>query len=77
MCNGSVSVSSFLTKVGRLEEDVAECRTAKKKITNEAELERKGLTHKLKEKVSGSEKKWQRWDSNPRHRNDWCLKPAP
>ena len=19
----------------------------------------------------------QRWDSNPRHRNDWCLKPAP
>ena len=20
---------------------------------------------------------WQRWDSNPRHRNDWCLKPAP
>ena len=22
-------------------------------------------------------KKWQGWDSNPRHRNDWCLKPAP
>ena len=21
--------------------------------------------------------KWQRWDSNPRHRNDWYLKPAP
>ena len=20
---------------------------------------------------------WQRWDSNPRHRSDWCLKPAP
>ena len=20
---------------------------------------------------------WQRRDSNPRHRNDWCLKPAP
>ena len=20
---------------------------------------------------------WQGWDSNPRHRNDWCLKPAP
>ena len=57
MCNGSVSVSSFLTKVGRLEEDVAECRTAKKKITDEAELERRGLTHKLREKVSGREKK--------------------
>ena len=23
------------------------------------------------------EKWWQGWDSNPRHRNDWCLKPAP
>ena len=21
--------------------------------------------------------KWQRWDSNPRLRRDWCLKPAP
>ena len=20
---------------------------------------------------------WQRWDSNPRLRRDWCLKPAP
>lgn len=20
---------------------------------------------------------WQRWDSNPRHRNDWSLNPAP
>ena len=20
---------------------------------------------------------WQRWDSNPRPRRDWCLKPAP
>lgn len=20
---------------------------------------------------------WQRWDPNPRHRNDWCLKPTP
>ena len=20
---------------------------------------------------------WQEWDSNPRHRNDWYLKPAP
>ena len=20
---------------------------------------------------------WQRWDSNPRPRKDWCLKPAP
>ena len=20
---------------------------------------------------------WQRWDSKTRHRNDWCLKPAP
>ena len=20
---------------------------------------------------------WQRWDSNPRHRNDWYLKPGP
>ena len=20
---------------------------------------------------------WQRWDSNPRLRGDWCLKPAP
>ena len=26
----------------------------------------------------GNEKKeWQRWDSNPRLRRDWCLKPAP
>ena len=57
MSNGSVSGSSFLTKVGRLEHDVAECRTVKKKIIDEAELERKGLTHKLREKVSGSEKK--------------------
>ena len=23
------------------------------------------------------EKMWQRWDSNPRLRRDWCLKPAP
>ena len=22
-------------------------------------------------------KVWQRWDSNPRLRGDWCLKPAP
>ena len=22
-------------------------------------------------------KVWQRWDSNPRLRRDWCLKPAP
>ena len=22
-------------------------------------------------------KTWQRWDSNPRLRRDWCLKPAP
>ena len=22
-------------------------------------------------------KEWQRWDSNPRLRRDWCLKPAP
>ena len=22
-------------------------------------------------------KSWQRWDSNPRLRGDWCLKPAP
>ena len=26
---------------------------------------------------SSSTLNWQRWDSNPRLRGDWCLKPAP
>ena len=26
---------------------------------------------------STKSKSWQRWDSNPRPRRDWCLKPAP
>ena len=31
-----------------------------------------------KNKIEMEKKKfWQRWDSNPRHRSDWCLKPAP
>ena len=33
----------------------------------------------LKKKKERPEEKnsWQRWDSNPRLRRDWCLKPAP
>ena len=29
------------------------------------------------EKKKKNKGTWQRWDSNPRLRRDWCLKPAP
>ena len=35
-----------------------------------------GLSMRIRKGMK-KEKVWQRWDSSPRHRNDWCLKPAP
>ncbi len=32
---------------------------------------------KVLKKPKGTKTAWQRWDSNPRLRRDWCLKPAP
>ena len=35
------------------------------------------LIEKFRAKASKASIVWQRWDSNPRLRGDWCLKPAP
>lgn len=39
------------------------------------------VTGRIRHKEEDGEKVefmvWQRWDSNPRHRNDWSLNPAP
>ena len=37
----------------------------------------KAFTKKLHVRITFKNIIWQRWDSNPRLRKDWCLKPAP
>ena len=49
-----------------------------RKVKREPNLISRLNSKERAEKVGEKKKKyWQRWDSNPRHRNDWCLKPAP
>lgn len=35
------------------------------------------IPHYMKKVQVKRKKIWQRWDSNPRHICDWCLKPTP
>ena len=51
-------------------------------IVENTEKDRKTLVYSKKGGCSNMKnmkaiKQWQRWDSNPRLRRDWCLKPAP
>ncbi len=63
-------------------------RAITKQVTGNSQLKVKKRRHKTispnvwlfsKFWISNASVKkwWQRWDSNPRPRRDWCLKPAP
>ena len=66
-----------MIKIERLEYELTDTKQAKEKQEDELYKRLSEERKKMTDEVSKRWKKWLGWDSNPRHRNDWCLKPAP